>query len=289
MKYFIDTEFHEYLKPIKVCGITIKEVWTIELISIGIKCEDGREYYAISKDFDLKAAWNSWQYKPDIDNGGMKKEYWLRDNVLKPIHYELIEKEVKKIEKAIELHTEYKTPYNPDFCYKSFKHLLGIYGKTNKQIANEIIEFIYGDCEKDNITGLSPLELAQRYGFNDKTKNPEFYGYYSDYDWVVFCWLFGKMIDLPKGFPKFCIDLKQTYDEKDTTLKKQGLTNIMVDKKTGNCEFSNICEDRNNGITVGHQYVRLEDHINHPKQTNEHNALADAIFCRDLFLFLKDI
>lgn len=30
-----------------------------------------------------------------------------------------------------------------------------------------------------------------------------------DYDWVVFCWLFGPMVELPKGWPKFCRDLKQ--------------------------------------------------------------------------------
>jgi hypothetical protein len=41
---------------------------------------------------------------------------------------------------------------------------------------------------------------------------PEFWGYYSDYDWVVFCWLFGRMIDLPKGFPMYCRDLKQEMD-----------------------------------------------------------------------------
>lgn len=38
---------------------------------------------------------------------------------------------------------------------------------------------------------------------------PELWGYFSDYDWVVFCQLFGKMIDLPKGFPMYCLDLKQ--------------------------------------------------------------------------------
>jgi len=36
-----------------------------------------------------------------------------------------------------------------------------------------------------------------------------FWGYFSDYDWVVFCWLWGKMIDLPNDFPKYCLDLKQ--------------------------------------------------------------------------------
>ncbi len=39
--------------------------------------------------------------------------------------------------------------------------------------------------------------------------NPEFWGYYADYDWVVFCQLFGAMIDLPKGWPMYCNDLKQ--------------------------------------------------------------------------------
>src|SRR5690349_13344625 len=32
-------------------------------------------------------------------------------------------------------------------------------------------------------------------------EKPEFWGYYSDYDWVVFCQLFGRMIDLPKDYP----------------------------------------------------------------------------------------
>ncbi len=38
---------------------------------------------------------------------------------------------------------------------------------------------------------------------------PEFWGYYADYDWVVFCQMFGAMINLPEGFPMYCNDLKQ--------------------------------------------------------------------------------
>ena len=41
MKYFMDTEFQEMPN-------------TIDLISIGIKCEDGRELYNISRSFNLK-------------------------------------------------------------------------------------------------------------------------------------------------------------------------------------------------------------------------------------------
>lgn len=40
-------------------------------------------------------------------------------------------------------------------------------------------------------------------------KKPEFWGYYCDYDWVVICQLYGTMMDLPDGWPMFCMDLKQ--------------------------------------------------------------------------------
>lgn len=37
----------------------------------------------------------------------------------------------------------------------------------------------------------------------------QFWGKYSAYDWVVFCRIFGKMIDLPTGYPSHCNDLIQ--------------------------------------------------------------------------------
>ena len=52
MRYFYDTEF-------------IEDGRTIELVSIGIVAEDGREYYAVSTDFDASRA-----------------NAWVRDNVL---------------------------------------------------------------------------------------------------------------------------------------------------------------------------------------------------------------
>lgn len=39
--------------------------------------------------------------------------------------------------------------------------------------------------------------------------SPEFWAYYADYDWVALCQLYGTMMDLPKGWPMFCLDLKQ--------------------------------------------------------------------------------
>jgi hypothetical protein len=46
---------------------------------------------------------------------------------------------------------------------------------------------------------------------------PEFWGYYADYDWVAFCWLFGAMVDLPRGWPMYCRDLKQLADQMGVT------------------------------------------------------------------------
>lgn len=40
------------------------------------------------------------------------------------------------------------------------------------------------------------------------TPNPELWAYYGAYDHVALCQLFGRMIDLPTGFPMFTHDLK---------------------------------------------------------------------------------
>lgn len=50
-------------------------------------------------------------------------------------------------------------------------------------------------------------------------EKPEFWAYYADYDWVALCQLYGRMIDLPEGWPMFCRDLKQIAG--DTKLPKQ--------------------------------------------------------------------
>jgi len=45
--------------------------------------------------------------------------------------------------------------------------------------------------------------------FGEVGDKPEFWGYFCDYDWVVFCQLFGTMMNLPKGWPMYCNDVKQ--------------------------------------------------------------------------------
>lgn len=246
MKYYIDTEFNEgfhkaFMKPNR---------HFIDLISIGISSEDDREYYAISKEFDVYTAFNKHEVKVNFDfkpqqeeseyNPMYTKEYWLRDNVLKPIYWELI-----KMEEPILCHAEYAF----NFTYNNFKRLIKKYGKTNKQIAEEIEQFV-GKCS------LTSVDTDRKLTDNgiQLIEEPEFYAYYADYDWVVFCSLFGTMMNLPKGFPMYCRDLKQTLDE--------------------------VIENR---------YNNLKLHPKYPSQSNEHNALDDAKWNKALHKFLQEI
>jgi hypothetical protein len=121
MKYFLDTEF-------------IEDGKTIDLISIGIKAEDGREYYAISNEFD-----------------GSKASDWVKENVL--------------------------------------EHVLKVQDtwQSRESIRQQILDFVGSD-------------------------KPEFWAYYADYDWVALCQVFGTMMDLPKGWPMYCRDIKQLCD-----------------------------------------------------------------------------
>jgi len=62
----------------------------------------------------------------------------------------------------------------------------------------------------DIASGITRAEIRQKVlDFTKADQNIEFYGYYADYDWVVFCQLFGRMIDLPKDYPMYCRDIKQ--------------------------------------------------------------------------------
>lgn len=63
------------------------------------------------------------------------------------------------------------------------------------------------DMERDYL-GRAGIRLRIE-SFIGADADPEFWGYFADYDWVVFCWLWGAMVQLPKTFPMYCMDLKQ--------------------------------------------------------------------------------
>ena len=166
------------------------------------------------------------------------KVYWLRENVLKPIFLDL----VKKYNQVYHIYINKET----DFNIKTMKRLLDIYGVSNKQIGKSINVFV------------SPDGRLNKYKALDY---PEFYAYYADYDWVAFAQLYGKMMNLPEGYPMYCVDLKQLFDQ--TAKSAYFNTNPEIAKKN------------------------LKSSVLYPKQINEHSALDDAKWNKKLYTFLN--
>ena len=239
MNYFLDTEFHEHKKPIKSLGITIAKVWPIDLISIGIVSEDGRTYYAINRDLNLKYA---------------KKNKWLKANVL------------DKLPAKQELYPPFGSPR---LWQESMRWL------PMAQIKQEVIDFCGGKPQSDDF-GNSFYEY--------KNKDfPEFYGYYGSYDWVVFCWLFGTMMELPNDFPMYIKDLKQMLDE--WVNKQDWYYGRDCWSNTGSKDL----QEKDRPATFEEKLSKVKKLDTYPKQENEHNALDDARWNLKLFQFLQGV
>lgn len=204
MKYFLDTEFIEgFHKP-----LFGKRRHFIDLISIGIKCEDGREYYAVSTEFNPK----------DADD-------WVRENVIAKLPNRHID------QMSSPRHREESRLW-----------------KSNEQIKMEVATFF----------GYVPLWGDYGSLHTSPDRRIEVYAYYADYDWVLFCSLFGRMIDLPDGMPMYCRDLKQMMDRHVET-------------------------------HIGMTLESLKADVNYPVQENEHSALDDAIWNFHLYEFLQNV
>lgn len=63
--------------------------------------------------------------------------------------------------------------------------------------------------KSESLAWMSRAEIKQRLLEFIGTDKPEFWAYYADYDHVALCQLFGRMIDLPEGWPMFTYDLRQ--------------------------------------------------------------------------------
>lgn len=249
MRYFLDTEFTEGPQS-KFFGL-FKTKPTIDLISIAIVSEDNREYYAVSKDFNLKEAWNRCDIHHGIDEE-INKIYWIRENVLRPIYEDFIKEYFNDQDIYRDLYP---------FDYQTMKRVIELVGKPKKVIAREIIQFIYPQTAikfSDSLEEFHRRSIEYGWPEDDHIK---FYGYDCDYDWVVFCWLFGYMKDLPEGFPMYARDLKQMLDEREHDLG--------YDK------------DHTGGS------YKLEIHPDYPQQSNEHHPLNDARWNKQLFQFIQ--
>lgn len=142
MKYFFDTEF-------------IEDGATIDLLSLGIVTEDGRELYLCNIDAKLDHAdeWVIYNVFPQLPVFHARENGWKWNAPKK----------------------------EPGEAWPKSAVVVPRY-----EMRNRILAMIETDEE-----------------------DPEFWAYYADYDWVALCQIFGRMIDLPKRFPKYCMDVKQ--------------------------------------------------------------------------------
>lgn len=275
MKYFIDTEFIEgFYKP--TFG---KKRHFVDLISIGIVAEDGRKFYQISCEYNYNDA-----------------DAWVKENVILPIYKQIVSGDMRN-------------RFSVDNFHKHF-------GLTNKQIADSILEFINPsiqdlivkftrhDCWLETYYP-NEFEYIRKHntkipdtyyksGSDGYVKNraliynqPEFYAYYADYDWVVFCSLFGRMIDLPKGFPMYCRDLKQSLDEK--LMQEYPINGTKVTLLNSTLDAKYIVELRAMK-TLKEKLDWIKKYCyEYPSQQNEHNALDDANWNKKLFDFIDKL
>jgi hypothetical protein len=90
--------------------------------------------------------------------------------------------------------------------------------ETKLSTINGVNKYIYDwDIEGELSCG-SPLFTRDE--IRDKVRSfvlsaykPELWAWYGAYDHVILCQLFGRMLDLPTGFPMYTNDLKQRSDE----------------------------------------------------------------------------
>jgi hypothetical protein len=184
MRYFFDTEF-------------IEDGKTIELISIALVAEDGRELYCCNSECKLDRA-NDWVKQHVLPHLPKRQSYgWASPH-------------------------PYGTSIPP--------------WMSRQDIKEAVLKF-------------APPE-----------SKPHFWAYFADYDWVVFCQLFGKMVDLPQGYSMFCRDLKQVMyhfgvHKKDTPPKPVNAHDALADARWNLALFKYLEEyGKLHGIT---SYITL--------------------------------
>ncbi|HEY9657689.1 MAG TPA: hypothetical protein V6C65_04430 [Allocoleopsis sp.] len=216
MRYFIDCEFDENGK-------------TIELISIGITCEDGRDYYAISTEFNPK-----------------KCSQWVKDNVLNTLPPRFVD----PVHGSPRLREEAQA------------------WKSRDRIAIEVLAFLkkwpvpvnYQErswfdklwYKRQPLQDSSDLQVRNLWSY--RPNNPiEVWSEWGSYDWVTLCQLFGTMMDLPRGFPMRIRDIIQLAEDElgipshqlPPSLETEGNHNALLGAKTVQMRYDWLIKQKN--------------------------------------------
>lgn len=173
---------------------------TIELISIGIVCEDGREYYAVNADCDFLR---------------VRNHDWLRENV------------------CPHLPTTQVLDRN-DITYSMQLDRTAACVKPRWVIANEVREFLTAQAQAALVEEIDTRTGEPRY-IVDEAALPQLWAYYGAYDHVALAQLWGPMSELPAWIPMFTHDLKQEMERvgvgSDIVAKPDDLHNALADAR----------------------------------------------------------
>jgi 3'-5' exoribonuclease-like protein len=86
--------------------------------------------------------------------------------------------------------------------------------ETNPWVRDNVLPLLTWPKNKRVDFEEARIQLYNFIGSDRHTEvSPIFWGYFCDYDWVCFCRIYGKMVDLPSHFPKYCMDLQQYYKQ----------------------------------------------------------------------------
>ncbi|MBX9918844.1 MAG: 3'-5' exoribonuclease [Mycolicibacterium frederiksbergense] len=151
---------------------------TIELISIGIVCEDGREYYAVNS---------------DMPTDRIHKNEWLVNNVWKHLPVRGLKTSLAGPAGNI------REVVSTDGHLDTSSTLV----KPKWVIRNEVRQFLLASVVP---AGQDDTGEWSEHG------HPELWAYYAAYDHVVLSQLWGPMMRLPEGIPMYTHDLKQEMD-----------------------------------------------------------------------------
>jgi hypothetical protein len=131
---------------------------------------------------------------------------------------------------------------------------IGLVDDNNNKLYLISSEFNLADCDQwllDNvIANLHNERSFTKSEIKDKViqfigdEPVSFWGYFSSYDWVVFCQLFGKMLDLPSNYAYYCNDLKQE-------LKRLNLKTHHIDKNNAHNALSDALWNKK-----VHEYIK---------------------------------
>jgi hypothetical protein len=175
----------------------IEDGRTIDLISIGmVRWDDGEELYLVNEEID---SWVNGAESPLYEK--IRKHDWLMENVIPqlPLRLDRGKPMVGKWEGRWSYHLDMTS------------NLI----VPKRYITNAVRDFV----------------LADQDIHDDGSPVAELWGYYSAYDHVLLCQLFGPMGSLPKGFPMWTNDIQQEHQR----LLRAGThpTGVLPEQPTG--------------------------------------------------------